>query len=59
MIEMKEVYKAYPNGVKALNGISVTIHPGEFVYVVGPSGAGKSTFIKMIYREENRQKDKF
>ncbi|NRE90320.1 cell division ATP-binding protein FtsE, partial [Bacillus subtilis] len=25
MIEMKEVYKAYPNGVKALNGIFVTI----------------------------------
>lgn len=56
MIEMKEVYKAYPNGVKALNGISVTIHPGEFVYVVGPSGAGKSTFIKMIYREEKSTK---
>ncbi|MGQ9008193.1 cell division ATP-binding protein FtsE [Bacillus stercoris] len=56
MIEMKEVYKAYPNGVKALNGISVTIHPGEFVYVVGPSGAGKSTFIKMIYREEKPTK---
>ncbi len=29
MIEMKEVYKAYPNGVKALNGISVTIHPAS------------------------------
>ncbi|MDR4433173.1 cell division ATP-binding protein FtsE [Bacillus tequilensis] len=56
MIEMKEVYKAYPNGVKALNGISVDIHPGEFVYVVGPSGAGKSTFIKMIYREEKPTK---
>ncbi|AUZ40625.1 MULTISPECIES: cell division ATP-binding protein FtsE [Bacillus] len=56
MIEMKEVYKAYPNGVKALNGVSVTIHPGEFVYVVGPSGAGKSTFIKMIYREEKPTK---
>ncbi|KAF1677459.1 cell division ATP-binding protein FtsE [Bacillus mexicanus] len=56
MIEMKEVYKAYPNGVKAINGISVTIHPGEFVYVVGPSGAGKSTFIKMIFREEKPSK---
>ncbi|AFI30104.1 cell division protein FtsE [Bacillus sp. A053] len=56
MIEMKEVYKAYPNGVKALNGVSVAIHPGEFVYVVGPSGAGKSTFIKMIYREEKPTK---
>ncbi|MGG3103450.1 cell division ATP-binding protein FtsE [Bacillus velezensis] len=56
MIEMKEVYKSYPNGVKAINGLSVMIHPGEFVYVVGPSGAGKSTFIKMIYREEKPTK---
>lgn len=52
MIEMKEVYKKYPNGVIAANGIDVHIKPGEFVYVVGPSGAGKSTFIKMMYREE-------
>ncbi|MBT2572852.1 cell division ATP-binding protein FtsE [Bacillus sp. ISL-51] len=56
MIEMKEVYKSYPNGVKAINGLSIKIHPGEFVYVVGPSGAGKSTFIKMIYREEKPTK---
>ena len=56
MIEMKEVYKSYPNGVKAINGLSVMIQPGEFVYVVGPSGAGKSTFIKMIYREEKPTK---
>lgn len=52
MIEMQDVFKTYPNGVKALNGISVKIKQGEFVYVVGPSGAGKSTFIKMMYREE-------
>jgi cell division transport system ATP-binding protein len=52
MIEMQEVYKKYPNGVTAVNGIDVKIDQGEFVYVVGPSGAGKSTFIKMIYREE-------
>ncbi|MFS1517170.1 cell division ATP-binding protein FtsE [Bacillus sp. SM2101] len=52
MIEMQDVYKTYPNGVLAINGISVKINEGEFVYVVGPSGAGKSTFIKMMYREE-------
>lgn len=52
MIEMVEVYKKYPNGVSAINGIDVKIIQGEFVYVVGPSGAGKSTFIKMMYREE-------
>ncbi|CAM5190684.1 Cell division ATP-binding protein FtsE OS=Ureibacillus acetophenoni OX=614649 GN=ftsE PE=3 SV=1 [Ureibacillus acetophenoni] len=52
MISMKNVYKKYPNGVVAANGISVDIQQGEFVYVVGPSGAGKSTFIKMMYSEE-------
>ncbi|PWW29501.1 cell division transport system ATP-binding protein [Cytobacillus oceanisediminis] len=52
MIEMKDVYKRYPNGVTAASGIDVHIKQGEFVYVVGPSGAGKSTFIKMMYREE-------
>ncbi|TXL64997.1 cell division ATP-binding protein FtsE [Cerasibacillus terrae] len=52
MIVMKDVHKKYPNGVTALNGITVNIDKGEFVYVVGPSGAGKSTFIKLIYREE-------
>ncbi|UII55597.1 cell division ATP-binding protein FtsE [Cytobacillus spongiae] len=52
MIEMQDVFKKYPNGVVAANGIDVRIKQGEFVYVVGPSGAGKSTFIKMMYREE-------
>ncbi|MHA6258409.1 cell division ATP-binding protein FtsE [Sporosarcina sp. CAU 1771] len=52
MIVMKDVYKKYPNGIVAANGIDVEINRGEFVYVVGPSGAGKSTFIKMMYREE-------
>lgn len=56
MIEMQEVYKKYPNGVIAVNGIDVRIKQGEFVYVVGPSGAGKSTFIKMMYREERPTK---
>lgn len=49
---MKNVYKKYPNGIVALNGLNVEIKQGEFVYIVGPSGAGKSTFIKMMYREE-------
>ncbi|MBM6615659.1 cell division ATP-binding protein FtsE [Desemzia sp. RIT804] len=52
MIEMLNVSKKYPNGITAVNDLSIRIEQGEFVYVVGPSGAGKSTFIKMIYREE-------
>ncbi|MFX3624783.1 MAG: cell division ATP-binding protein FtsE [Ectobacillus sp.] len=52
MITMTNVFKTYDNGVQAINGITVKIKQGEFVYVVGPSGAGKSTFIKMMYREQ-------
>ena len=34
--------------VRALNGINLTIHPGEFVSVLGPSGCGKSTLMMLI-----------
>lgn len=53
---MIDVWKSYDNNVKAINGLTVSIKKGEFVYIVGPSGAGKSTFIKMIYREEKSTK---
>lgn len=56
LIEMQDVWKTYPNGTHALQGISVKIDRNEFVYVVGPSGAGKSTFMKLIYREETPTK---
>jgi cell division transport system ATP-binding protein len=52
LIEMQDVFKTYPDGGLALQGINVRIERNEFVYLVGPSGAGKSTFMKLIYREE-------
>lgn len=52
MIKMKDIRKTYPNGVQALNGITIDIDLGEFVYLVGQSGAGKSTFIKIIFGDE-------
>lgn len=52
MIEMQDIWKTYPDGTTALQGINVVIDRNEFVYIVGPSGAGKSTFMKLIYREE-------
>lgn len=51
MIQIKDVYKTYRNGVTALNGINVDIEQGEFVYIIGLSGAGKSTLVKLMYRE--------
>lgn len=49
---MHDIWKTYPDGTTALQGINVVIDRNEFVYVVGTSGAGKSTFMKLIYREE-------
>ena len=50
MIEFKNVSKVYPNGVKALNNVSLTIDEGEFVGNIGLTGAGKSTLIRAINR---------
>jgi len=51
LLELHDVSKIYPGGNVALRDVSVTIQPGEFVFIVGPSGAGKSTFFKMLFRE--------
>jgi len=56
IIEMRDVVKKYDNGTTALRGVSVSVQPGEFVYIVGPSGAGKSTFIRALYREVKIEK---
>lgn len=51
MIELQDVYKVYDNTTRALNGVSLRIEDGEFVFVVGPSGSGKSTLIKLLSAE--------
>ena len=47
-ISLDEVTKVYPNGVKAVDELSLDIAEGEFCVLVGPSGCGKSTLLRMI-----------
>ncbi len=51
LIELKDIYKIYYMGdeeVRANDGISLTVHEGEFVAIVGKSGSGKSTLMNII-----------
>jgi cell division transport system ATP-binding protein len=51
-LALRGVTMTYPNGKTALRDVSLTVAPGDFVFLVGPSGAGKSTLIKLVIREE-------
>lgn len=52
MIFYDRVTKVYPDDSVALEGITLTIEPKEFVSIVGQSGAGKTTLLKMLLAEE-------
>jgi ABC-2 type transport system ATP-binding protein len=47
-IEAYDLVKTYPGGVRALDGLSVAVAPGEIFGLLGPNGAGKSTTIKIL-----------
>lgn len=48
VVELKGVVKEYAGGVRALDGVDLTIGEGELVGIVGPSGSGKSTLLHIV-----------
>ena len=48
MLELKDVKKSYLKGSKALDGVDLSIGPGEIVGLFGENGAGKTTLMKCI-----------
>jgi len=49
MIQLHNVSLAYQKDATALNGITLRIEKGEFVFLTGPSGAGKTTLLRLLY----------
>jgi multiple sugar transport system ATP-binding protein len=47
-IELRRIWKRYPDGFEAVKDVSVEVADGEFMILVGPSGCGKSTALRMI-----------
>jgi len=52
MIYFEKVSKIYPDKSMALDDVSFSVEPNEFVTIVGHSGAGKTTLMKMVIAED-------
>jgi phosphonate transport system ATP-binding protein len=50
MLEISNLTKIYPGNVLALDRVSFSVQPGEFLAVIGLSGSGKSTLLRCINR---------
>ena len=48
MLVLDRVGKTYPNGVRALEGISLEVGLGEILVIIGGSGCGKSTLLRAV-----------
>jgi len=50
LVSIRDLVKTYPTGTRALDGISLDFHKGEFIVLIGLSGSGKSTLLRCINR---------
>jgi cell division transport system ATP-binding protein len=51
IVEFADVSKHYPGGTTALDRVSFSVLPGEFLFLVGASGSGKSTTMRLLIKE--------
>jgi cell division transport system ATP-binding protein len=59
VIRLENVTKTYPKAARpSLDGVSVAIDKGDFVFFIGPSGSGKSTIVKLLLHEVTPTKGK-
>ncbi|MBE0697754.1 MAG: energy-coupling factor ABC transporter ATP-binding protein, partial [Anaerolineaceae bacterium] len=48
LIEVKDLIFEYPDGTRALQGISLDVFSGQFIALIGQNGSGKTTFAKCL-----------
>lgn len=48
LLSVRNLAKTYPNGTRALKGVSFDVEEGEFLVVIGLSGSGKSTLLRCL-----------